>query len=117
MNLNNTQLNGYAPIEITLPDGEVITLDSYVDDHGTRRYVANRVVDAAFNENLFSLNRIAALVQQLDIPIKDRIVFWSMLGYSVSGMCDLVNVLSIDKCKVVTPEWTSDPVTDDEEDE
>lgn len=109
MNINNTHLDGYAEIEITLPDGEVITLDSYIDEHQVRRYVPNQVIDAALDDGLLDLNRISVLVQHKNIPIKDRVVFWAMLGYSVDGMCDLTNSVPMDKCKVVTPEWTSAP--------
>lgn len=115
MNLNNAQLNGYAPIEITLPDGEVISLDSYIDEYGTRRYVPNKIISEVLEAGLFSLNDIAVFAQRQNIPIKDRIVFWAMLGYSVDGMCDLSNAVPMNKCKVVTPEWTSDPQTDEED--
>ncbi len=104
-------------IEITLPDGEVFELPSYIDAHGVRRYVRNAVVDTAFDEQLIDLNKIAYMCQTQNLPLKDRIIFWSMLGYSVDGMCDLHNTLHMDKCKIVTLEWTSHPCTaeDDEE--
>lgn len=102
-------------IELTLPDGEVLLLPSYVDKNGTRRYVRNAVVDEAFDANLIDLNAIAVLCQQKNIPIKDRVIFWSMLGYSVDGMCDLANILDMDNIKVVTPEWTKDVYTEDDD--
>lgn len=105
----------YDMIELTLPDGEVMLLPSVIDKSGVRRYVRNAVLDEAFNTNLFDLNSIAAMCFQKNIPIKDRVIFWSMLGYSVDGMCDLANILDMDNIKVVTPEWTKDVYSEDDE--
>lgn len=102
-------------IKLTLPDGEVLELPSYIDPHGTRRYVSNLVVEEAFDAGLIDLNAIAVMCQRLGIPIKDRVIFWSMLGYSVDGMCDLANILDMDNIKVVTPEWTKDVYSEDDE--
>jgi len=99
-------------IKITLPSGESFELDAHIDDGGVERYVANAVIDIGFNEGLVDLNRTAAMCQRLNIPLKDRIIYWSMLGYSVCGMCDLSFMYPV---RVETPNWVKEP--DDSEDE
>lgn len=99
-------------IRITTPEGEIFELPSYIDPHGVRRYVSNLVIDRAFDEGLIDLNAISCLCVQQGIPVKDRIIFWSMLGYSVDGMCDLGFMGPI---IVETPEWTKDAETDEDD--
>ncbi len=113
MNLNHDKLPGFAPIRITLPDGEVIVLDSYVDDQKVRRFVSNAIIDRGHDDGLFDLNRIAAWCFRNNVPIKDRIHFWAMLGYSVSWLSGLVNIVPMDKCRVETPDWSGGPFDDD----
>lgn len=114
--MTQEQLNGYALIELTTHEGETFTLPSYIDTHGTRRYVVNRVIDVMWDNGLIDLNNLAILLERAPqaVPLRDVITFWAMLGYSVCGMCDLSFMHDV---KVVTPEWTQDPDTYDEEDE
>lgn len=104
-------------IKITFPDGEVLELPSHIDRNGVRRYFSNAVVDAAFDAGLLDLNAIAVMCMKQDLPLKDRVVFWSMLGYSVDGMCDLQGVLQMDDLKVETPEWTKDVYVEGDDDD
>lgn len=104
-------------IKITFPDGDMLELPSYIDGYGVRRYVRNAVIDTAFDEQLIDLNTISIMCQRHNLPIKDRVIFWSMLGYSVDGMCDLSSVLHMDELKVETPEWTKDVYVEGDDDD
>lgn len=99
-------------IKITLPDGEVFELPARVDEHGVLRYIKNDLIDKAFDSGLFDLNAIIFMCHRKKVVLKDQIIIWSMLGYSVDGMCDCSFMFPV---KVETLEWTKEPQTDEDE--
>ena len=90
------------PIKLVLPDGRQLFIDAEKDEHGVLRYRRNSLIDVAFDTKAIDLNRLAVLYQTNDVDLADVIIFWSMLGYSVDGMCDLSFMQPV---AVYTPTW------------
>ena len=80
-------------------------LPAYIDSHGTERFVPNEVVSEGFDAGLINLNEIAFMCCTANVPLKDQIVFWAMLGYSVSGMC---NLSFMENVEVESRRWNND---------
>jgi hypothetical protein len=59
----------------------------YLDENGTPRFRNNAIVRRLIDEKIFSLQDIAAWLE--DVPVEDVEQFWQLLGYSISGYGDL----------------------------
>lgn len=93
-------------VKFELPDGTTFELPFFIDEYEVYRFVPNQVVSVGFDEKIFDLNKIVVMCANRNVPLKDRIIFWSMLGYSVSGLCDLSMMYPV---RVVTPTWVKEP--------
>ena len=71
----------------------------YTDQHGTRRFKANAIVEYLLNNGPFDMNHLA----RLDFPDADRVQFAQLIGYSVSGWGDLPYVSDEDWDRVNAP--------------
>lgn len=66
-----------------------------LDEHGVERFQGNAIVKHLLEiagQHGVDLNRIAAM----DFALEDRVQFAQLLGYSVSGLGDLVAMQAVD---------------------
>lgn len=66
-------------------------------------FKSNWAVRAAANDSDCDLNVLCAMYQIDNFPLRDYAEYHMMLGYSVSGFCDLSEFQHLE---VVTPFWT-----------
>jgi len=88
-------------------DGLDVTINgvaypTVIDNHGVQRFVKNRAVDFIVHHGEPAINELGFAYGSGKIPLDDLRAFYMMIGYSVSGYCDIPAFLNDE---VINPMW------------
>ena len=78
------------------------TYPTFIDEDGVQRFFQNSVICHLFEAGKLDLNQLAVDYHQKKFSQVDYAELNMMLGYSVSGWCDLS---SFQDMKVINPLW------------
>lgn len=76
--------------------------DTVIDKQGTQRFVENSVIVHLFNTGVLDLNKLGQDYLAKKFSKKDYLELHVMLGYSISGFCDLSTFFDV---KLNNPLW------------
>lgn len=86
-----------------------IDYPAYTDINGVTRFKGNSIIEFLFKSGKLDLNQLAVDYSNGKFSKRDYAELNMMLGYSVSGFCDLSAFADME---VVTPGWRRVPSDD-----